>query len=377
MISRRALLPVILLVLTASRGVCGDFTMGRYDPSQTSFCPETLPMPIALDWELTTTRFTANAASPVIAGKTCYFACGDHVYAVDMETGLTKWKYPSEQGLGGSVKVTPAVYNGMLYFGDTLGNLYCISTDTGTFQWAYQTRSAIRCPPVIDDGVIYIGSDDKSVYAIDATTGESATGWAKPFVARDDFAVGLAVSNGIVVASCMDGNLYGIHEGSGKLKWGPVRLPEAPVDTSPVVEQNVVVMVVGNTMYGLNIRGGQTQVGADHTRRGRGDACRVRIGRLCAVQGQETLRIYRYVQAACYEVDGGGGRRRHAYFHPGNCRRRGFCYRLQGDDPRLFGSRWRSQVAVRSVPLPTNAAGRRLRKHDMLRLPSVTDGCCC
>ena len=257
MISRRALLPVILLVLAASRGICGDFTMGRYDPSQTSFCPDALPMPIVLDWELTLNRFTGNAASPVMVGKTGYFACSDHVYAVDMETGLIKWKYPSEQGLGGMVKVTPAYYNGMLYFGDTLGNLYCVSTDTGTFQWAYQTRSAIRCPPVIDEGVIYVGSDDKSVYAIDAASGESAAGWTKPFVARDDFAVGLAVSNGIVVASCMDGNLYGIHEGSGKLKWGPVRLSEAPVDTSPVVEQNVVVMAVGTTMYGLNIRGGQ------------------------------------------------------------------------------------------------------------------------
>ena len=145
---------------------------------------------------------------------------------------------PSEQGLNGVVKVTPAVFNNMIYFGSVDGNLYCISADTGTFQWAYQTRNAIRCPPILDDGTIYLGSDDKSVYAIDAATGEAATGWAKPFTSKDDFANGIAIANGIVVASSMDGVVYGIHEGSGKLKWSPFRMSDAPIRTSPVIEEN-------------------------------------------------------------------------------------------------------------------------------------------
>lgn len=253
MIYRRAILLAALMIWSATAAFPASVLMGRYDAQQTSYTAEKLQPPLILNWQFTANKYDNNPSAPVVDNGTCYIACGDYVYAVDLETGSMKWKYPTDQGLGGSVKGTPVLSNGMLYFGAGDGNLYCIDADTGTFQWAYQTRGAIRCPPIIADGVIFLGSDDNSLYAIQAESGDTA--W-KPFTARDDFAIGVAVGSGMLAAACMDGYMYGINANSGKLRW-IFRLPSAPVKTSPVFTENVVVMAVGNMMYGASARSGQ------------------------------------------------------------------------------------------------------------------------
>lgn len=253
MIFRRALLVAACISAISSSAFSADWTMGRFGPEQGSSTSEKLTLPLSLSWEFTASKFDNNPASPVVAKGVCYFASGDRVYAVDLETGAQKWKYPVDQGLSGSVKDTPAVCDGMVYFGAGDGNLYCLDADTGAFQWAYQTRGSIRCSPVILDGVIYFGSDDDSLYAINATTGEEA--WR--FTSRDDIAVGVGIGVGMAIVASMDGNMYGVSLGSsGKLRWNPFRLSSAPVQTSPVVMEKVVAMAVGDTMYGLTTRSG-------------------------------------------------------------------------------------------------------------------------
>jgi len=254
MIYRRAAVAVALLIFASGAVLGADYTMGRYDANQTSYTAERLGLPLILNWEYVGSKYENNPASPVVVGNTVVFACGDRVYGVDLATGSLKWRYPSDQGLSGSVKATPAIYGGNVYFGAG-ENLFCISLETGTFRWAYQTRGAIRCAPVILDGSIYFGSDDNSLYCIDAETGDPR--WSKPFVARDDIAIGVAIGSGIVVASCMDGNTYGVMAGSGRLRWPPFRLPMAPTDTAPAISENVAVVAVGNAMYGLAARSGQ------------------------------------------------------------------------------------------------------------------------
>ncbi len=244
-----------LLILASGCAFSADCLMGRYEPSQASYTPETLSLPLILNWEYVGNKFENNPASPVVSGNTVVFACGDRVYGVDLATGSLKWRYPSDQGLAGSVKSTPAIYNGNVYFGAG-DNLYCIDLSTGSFRWAYQTRGAIRCAPVVQDGVIYFGSDDNCLYAIDGDTGEPR--W-KPFMSRDDIAIGVAVGSGMAVVSSMDGNTYGVLASSGKLRWQPFRLPVAPTDTSPAISENIAIVAVGSVMYGMSARSGQVR----------------------------------------------------------------------------------------------------------------------
>jgi len=250
---RRIALLAFMLMVASSLAYCDDATMGRYGPMQTGFTAEKLDPPLMLSWEYTGNKCKGNPAAPVVANGVCYFACGDRVYAVDMETGNLKWRYPMEVSLTGNVKATPAVVDGRLYFGTGDSKLYCINAGTGTFEWFFETRGAIRCPPFVSDGILYFGADDNSIYTIYADTGDMA--WTKPFTARDDFAIGIAYGAGMIVGSCMDGNIYGINT-SGKPRW-VFRLPSAPVKSSPIMTENITIMAVGNVMYGLTTRSGQ------------------------------------------------------------------------------------------------------------------------
>lgn len=255
MICRRAALAAACLMLLISPVFATDALMGGMDARQSNSTPENIEMPVALKWEFTGNKCKGNPAAPVVAGRTCFFACGDYVYAVDLETGTQKWRYPSDRGLGGSVKATPAYCDGNLFFGAGDKNLYCLDAATGTFQWAYPVRGSIRCAPLILDDIIYFGADDDSIYAIRADTGDSV--WNPPFTAKDDFAVGVAIHSGLLMASSMDGCLYGVTAVNGKLRTAPFRLPEAPTRTSPIVVENVTVMAIGNSVLGLTQRSNQ------------------------------------------------------------------------------------------------------------------------
>ncbi len=249
----RAATAACVLMLLASPSLAEDVVMGRYDARQSSYTPEKIELPVALKWEYTGNKFKNNPAAPIVAGNTCFFACGEFVYAVDLSTGSLKWKYPSERGLGGSVKSTPAYYDGCLYFGATDKNLYCLDATTGAFKWAYPVRGSIRCSPVILDGIIYFGADDDSVHSVSAETGDAV--WAKPFTSKDDLSGGLAIASGMLISASMDGCLYAISAGTGKLRTYPYRLSQAPTRTSPVIVENVVVMAIGNSMLGLSLKG--------------------------------------------------------------------------------------------------------------------------
>lgn len=251
---RHAALFACLLILATGAGFCDDATMGRYGPQQMGYTIEKLEPPLTLSWEYTANKDRGNAAAPVSAEGACYFASGDRIYALDVVSGNLKWKYPVDQPLTSTVKATPAIIDGKLFFGTADGKLYCLNAQTGTFEWFFETRAALRCPPIVLDDIMYIGSDDNSIYTIHASTGETA--WAKPFTARDDFSNGIAVGAGMVVGSCMDGNMYGVNASSGKLRWKN-RLPNAPVKTSPVMTENQTIMALGNTMFGVTTRSGQ------------------------------------------------------------------------------------------------------------------------
>ena len=251
---RHAALFACLLILATAAGFCDDATMGRYGPLQMGYTSEKLDPPLILNWEFTSSRDHGNSASPVAADGVCYFASGDRIYAVDMVNGNLKWKYPVDVPLTSSVKATPAIIDGKLYFGTNDGKLYCLNAATGSFEWFFETRGSLRCPPVVLDDIMYLGSDDNSIYTIHASSGD--IGWSKPFTARDDFANGVAVGAGMVVGTCMDGVMYGVNANSGKPKW-MFRLPNAPVKTSPIMTESQTIATVGNMVFGVTTRSGQ------------------------------------------------------------------------------------------------------------------------
>ena len=98
------------------------------------------------------------------------------LYAVDAQTGNSKWSFKAE----GALWDGPAVVDGTLYFGDRSGNVYALDAATGqNNKWSAKVEGGVKMTPLVDDGVVYVGTDQNRMYAFKADNGQSV--WAQPY----------------------------------------------------------------------------------------------------------------------------------------------------------------------------------------------------
>jgi outer membrane protein assembly factor BamB len=111
-----------------------------------------------------------------------------------------KWSYKEAYGVFSS----PAVVNGVVYFGSTYDHhVYALHAHTGRPLWSYATGSNIGSSPAVASGVVYIGSTDNSVYALNARTGAKL--WS--YATGNQVVSSPAVANGVVLIGSTDNSL--------------------------------------------------------------------------------------------------------------------------------------------------------------------------
>jgi outer membrane protein assembly factor BamB len=83
-----------------------------------------------------------------------------------------KWTYTTGEISGndglGFEDSSPAVVNGVIYFGSLNGNVYALNANTAVLLWSYATAGYITSSPAVANGVIYIGSWDGNIYALNS-----------------------------------------------------------------------------------------------------------------------------------------------------------------------------------------------------------------
>jgi len=138
-----------------------------------------LSTPLSVDWRFTGTYFSSNPASPVLSSDTAYFTSGNAVYAVALDTGAQKWRYPSEPTayLSKLVIFTPTLHNNVLYVAAPDG-LYALNATDGKQLWRYAPAGKVQVvsTPIIIENIVYFICQNGRMYAIDATSGEPVTG---------------------------------------------------------------------------------------------------------------------------------------------------------------------------------------------------------
>ena len=108
------------------------------------------------------------SSSPAVVNGVVYFGSDDRqVYALNAATGEKIWNFPT----GALTESSPAVVNGVVYIGANNNNLYALNANTGTKIWSFTASNAITSSPAVLDGVVYFGSWDNNVYALDANSG--------------------------------------------------------------------------------------------------------------------------------------------------------------------------------------------------------------
>jgi len=174
----------------------------------------------------------------------------------DTATYIKLWEYPT----GGSIKSTPLVYNGRVYFGSNDYSLHCISAANMNYYWKKTTNSVIdMASPAIGDNIVFIGSSDSKLYAFDVLNGEPK--W-KPFKTGRPITSKPAIYNGRVYITSQDGKLYSIDISSGTEIWTfPTKPPRGQqIYASPVIKNDVIYIAVygakSGTLYAIDVNKG-------------------------------------------------------------------------------------------------------------------------
>lgn len=183
-------------------------------------------------------------SSPAVSGKFVYFGSYDgRFYAVDAAAGKLQWKFetggerrfagkhlhglqPKEETMPDPWDFflsSPAVWNGVVYFGSGDGNIYALDAASGALKWKFHTGDVVHSSPAIVDGTLYVGSWDGYLYALNASTGEKK--WSFKTGEDPDIHnhVGIqsspVVADGTVYFGCRDSNLYALDAATGKQRW--------------------------------------------------------------------------------------------------------------------------------------------------------------
>jgi len=188
-------------------------------------------------------------SSPAVVDGLVYFGSFDgYVHALDASTGEERWRFQT----GGEVWSSPAVADGKVYIGSGDYSLYALNAVTGEQLWRFETGAQVNSSPTVADGVVYVGSTDGCVYAVDAATGKVL--WR--FQTEDWVWSSPAVIGGTVYIGSKDKYVYALDAATGELRW---RFRTGGlVASSPAVVDAVVYVGSGdNSVYALDAVTGQ------------------------------------------------------------------------------------------------------------------------
>jgi outer membrane protein assembly factor BamB len=202
---------------------------------------------LSKQWSFQTGLFIRS--SPAVANGMVYFGSDDHnLYALNASTGQKLWTFPTND----AIRSSPAIVNGLVYFGSNDYSVYALDASTGQKIWNFQTGDAIKSSPAVANGLVYVSSDDHNLYALDASRGQKL--WS--FQANAAIDSSPAVANGLVYIGSSDGSLYALNASNGQKLWS--FQTGSAITSSPAVANGLVYIGSSDdSLYALNASTGQ------------------------------------------------------------------------------------------------------------------------
>ncbi len=169
---------------------------------------------LKLRWKYTTKQYSYSlSSSPAVVNGVAYFGSYDrNFYALNASSGAVLWQYQT----GGEINSSPAVANGVVYFASNDAKLYALDAKTGALLWTFTRGNDVYFTyPTVSNRTVYVGANDNKIYALNAKTG--ALLWK--YTAGYWFTSAPAVSDGVVYAGSNDYSLYALDSRNGSLLW--------------------------------------------------------------------------------------------------------------------------------------------------------------
>lgn len=189
----------------------------------------------------------AVVSSPACSGNKVMIAGGDgHCRAWDVSTGKLIWEFDSVKNF---VVTRPLVKDGVIFFGSWGNEFYALDMETGESRWIWNSGhsnrmlSPAQVMPVATHGRIYLASPDRFMTVLDEKTGEIVWRHNDP-ENRVRESIGISEDENTIYAKTMDGNIVAIDATvpSRQVKW--ISSGEDmgyELTPTPVVEKNGIV----------------------------------------------------------------------------------------------------------------------------------------
>ncbi len=240
--------------LSKLRAIYGDIGVSK--DGATAFVPTFKGIVFALDTQTGRTRWWFDAGDSLVGGVAVdeerdivYFGTkGKRVYALAGSDGERLWTFRAD----GEVWSTPTIDGDTIYATSLKGTLYALDREGGR-KWTFTGADAgIGGRAVVANGTVYVGSFDNSLYAVSAADGKlkwsmSADNWfwATPLV-----------DGATVYAASLDGSLYAVDAATGAARWDFDT--GAPVRSAPVMAGGgIVVAARDGTVFKLDADSGE------------------------------------------------------------------------------------------------------------------------
>lgn len=200
-------------------------------------------------------------SSPVVAdGKvfygTWFKTSASALMALYANNGTVAWQYLEAND---TIKSSPAVYNGRVFFGQNTGIVVALNESTGRALWgrAVGPFTSISTAPALGLGKVFVGADTGTFVAIDQVTGSIS--WSFNIGAYNSTSA--AVNNGIVYFGTAQGILYARNATTGNPLWTyPSSGAIGAVMSSPAIALGSKTILFGsgdNNLYALNMTSGK------------------------------------------------------------------------------------------------------------------------
>ena len=107
-----------------------------------------------------------GAESPMFRGGPAH--SGVSVTAGPESAPRVAWQFSTN----GTVRSTPALAGGVLFFGSSDNHLYAVSAEDGAERWRFDTGAPISSSPAVAGGLVVVVDRSNTIWALDRTSGK-------------------------------------------------------------------------------------------------------------------------------------------------------------------------------------------------------------
>lgn len=168
----------------------------------------------------------AIESSPAVIDGVVYFGSTNHwMYALNASTGAEIWK-KEIGGKNGRILSAPTVVDGKIYVGCYDWHVYCLNASNGEIRWKFKTKNIIYNTTPVVNGTCYVAGEDGYIYALDADDGSLKWQFdANPYlssglgITHDEFWGTPAIVNDVLYVGSRSANFFALKANTGELLW--------------------------------------------------------------------------------------------------------------------------------------------------------------